>query len=59
MDDPKEKIRGYFAQLFRKVDLQDDTDIFATGFVNSLMAMQLVMRIAQPRLSNLARSLGT
>jgi len=43
MDDPKEKIRGYFAQLFRKVDLQDDTDIFATGFVNSLMAMQLVM----------------
>ncbi|MEK6278960.1 MAG: phosphopantetheine-binding protein [Acidobacteriota bacterium] len=43
MDDPKEKIRGYFARLFRNVDLQDDTDIFATGFVNSLMAMQLVM----------------
>jgi acyl carrier protein len=43
MDEPKEKIRAYFARLFRNVDLQDDTDIFATGFVNSLMAMQLVM----------------
>lgn len=43
MDEPKEKIRAYFARLFRNLDPQDDTDIFATGFVNSLMAMQLVM----------------
>lgn len=43
MDEAKEKIRAYFARLFRNGDLQDDTDIFATGFVNSLMAMQLVM----------------
>jgi acyl carrier protein len=43
MDEAKEKIRAYFARLFRNADLQDDTDIFATGFVNSLMAMQLVM----------------
>ena len=43
MDEAKEKIKAYFARLFRNVDLQDDTDIFATGFVNSLMAMQLVM----------------
>jgi len=43
MDEQKEKIRAYFARLFRNRDLQDDTDIFATGFVNSLMAMQLVM----------------
>ena len=43
MDEAKEKIKAYFARLFRNADLQDDTDIFATGFVNSLMAMQLVM----------------
>jgi methoxymalonate biosynthesis acyl carrier protein len=43
MDEPKQKIRAYFAGLFRNADLKDDTDIFATGFVNSLMAMQLVM----------------
>ncbi|MFZ0322443.1 MAG: acyl carrier protein [Candidatus Sulfotelmatobacter sp.] len=43
MDDAKEKIKAYFARFFRNADLRDDTDIFATGFVNSLMAMQLVM----------------
>ena len=43
MDEPKEKIRAYFARLFRNADLQDDTDIFASGYINSLMAMQLVM----------------
>jgi len=43
MDEVKEKIRVYFARLFHNDHLQDDTDIFASGFVNSLMAMQLVM----------------
>lgn len=43
MDEVKEKIKVYFARLFRSADFQDDTDIFASGFVNSLMAMQLVM----------------
>lgn len=43
MDEPKQKVKAYFARLFRNTDIQDDTDIFATGFVNSLMAMQLVM----------------
>ncbi len=43
MNEAKEKIRAYFGRLFRNADLKDDTDIFATGFVNSLMAMQLVM----------------
>jgi len=43
MDEAKEKIKAYFARLFRNTDLKDDTDIFASGFVNSLMAMQLVM----------------
>lgn len=43
MDSTKEKIKAYFGRLFRNADLQDDTDIFASGFINSLMAMQLVM----------------
>jgi methoxymalonate biosynthesis acyl carrier protein len=43
MDDTKEKIRAYLLRFFRNADLRDDTDIFAAGFVNSLMAMQLVM----------------
>jgi len=43
MDETKDKIRAYLLRFFRNADLQDDTDIFAAGFVNSLMAMQLVM----------------
>lgn len=45
MDEIRERIRAYFARLFRNNHFQDDTDIFASGFVNSLMAMQLVMFI--------------
>jgi methoxymalonate biosynthesis acyl carrier protein len=43
MDKVKEKLRAYFSRIVRGESLQDDTDIFATGFVNSLIAMQLVM----------------
>ncbi len=39
----KTKIRQFLAQHFRNYDLQDDEDIFALGFVNSLFAMQLVL----------------
>lgn len=45
MDATKQKIRGFLARFFRKHELQDDEDIFALGFVNSLFAMQLVMFI--------------
>ncbi len=37
------KIRQFLAQHFRNYELQDDEDIFALGFVNSLFAMQLVL----------------
>jgi methoxymalonate biosynthesis acyl carrier protein len=43
MDKVKEKLRVYFSRIVRGKSLQDDTDIFASGFVNSLIAMQLVM----------------
>lgn len=45
MDATKQKIKTFLARFFRKHELQDDEDIFALGFVNSLFAMQLVMFI--------------
>ncbi len=35
--------RAFLAKFFQNLDLQDDQDIFAMGFVNSLFAMQLVL----------------
>jgi methoxymalonate biosynthesis acyl carrier protein len=43
MDEYKEKIRTFLSRFFRARNLNDDDDIFALGFVNSLFAMQLVM----------------
>jgi acyl carrier protein len=41
MDDRKAKIRQFLAR-FRNQELGDHDDIFALGFINSLLAMQLV-----------------
>jgi methoxymalonate biosynthesis acyl carrier protein len=38
----KKKIKQFLAKFFQNYDLQEDEDIFALGFVNSLFAMQLV-----------------
>lgn len=43
MEGIKIKIRAFLSRFFRKHQLQDDEDIFALGFVNSLFSMQLVM----------------
>jgi methoxymalonate biosynthesis acyl carrier protein len=40
--DNKQQIREFVSRFFRGHDLQDDEDIFASGFVNSMFAMQLV-----------------
>ncbi|HEU0299452.1 MAG TPA: phosphopantetheine-binding protein [Longimicrobium sp.] len=40
--DIKQQIREFVSRFFRGHDLQDGEDIFATGFVNSMFAMQLV-----------------
>jgi len=37
------KIRNFLAQYFGNYELQNDEDIFALGFVNSMFAMQLVL----------------
>ena len=42
MEENKLKIKQFLLRFFRNRDLQDDDDIFAMGFVNSLMALQLV-----------------
>jgi methoxymalonate biosynthesis acyl carrier protein len=42
-EDIKAKTRTFMAKHFQNHDLQDDDDIFALGFVNSLFAMQLVL----------------
>src|SRR5699024_6091544 len=41
-NDRKEKIKQFLSKLVRNHDLQDDEDIFARGFINSLAALQLV-----------------
>ncbi|NTW02300.1 MAG: acyl carrier protein [Oscillochloris sp.] len=41
------QIRAFLQKFIANHALSDDEDIFATGFVNSLFAMQLVMFIEQ------------
>ena len=40
--DNKQQIREFVSRFVRGHDLGDAEDIFATGFVNSMFAMQLV-----------------
>jgi methoxymalonate biosynthesis acyl carrier protein len=47
MEDIKPQVRGFLKQFFRNYDLSDDTDIFASGHVNSLAAMELVLFVEQ------------
>lgn len=42
MRDRKDKIKNFLAKFFRNYELRDEDDIFAMGFVNSLLALQLV-----------------
>jgi len=45
MKEIKDKIKAFLSQFFGDHELQDDDDIFAAGFVNSMFAMQLVLFI--------------
>ena len=42
MNDVQTRVKEFLSRFFRQHDLQPDEDIFALGFVNSLLAMQLV-----------------
>ena len=41
-EERKVRIRKFLERFFRNREIGDDEDIFALGFVNSLLAMQLV-----------------
>jgi acyl carrier protein len=43
MDTVQAKLKEFLSHFFRNHELGVDEDIFASGFVNSLLAMQLVM----------------
>jgi len=42
MDQTQTKIKEFLSRFFKNQDLKPEEDIFALGFVNSLLAMQLV-----------------
>ena len=42
MDQSQLKIKEFLSRFFKNHDLKADEDIFSLGFVNSLLAMQLV-----------------
>lgn len=42
MNDRKSKIKNFLSRYIHNYDLQDETDIFEGGLVNSLFAMQLI-----------------
>jgi len=42
MTEVETRIKTFLSRFFRQHDLQAGEDIFALGFVNSLLAMQLV-----------------
>jgi acyl carrier protein len=42
MDQNQTKIKEFLSRFFKNHELQPEEDIFALGFVNSLLAMQLV-----------------
>lgn len=47
MESNKAKIKQFLSRFFGSHQLQDNEDIFALGFVNSMFAMQLVLFIEQ------------
>jgi acyl carrier protein len=42
MDQVQSRIKEFLSRFFKNHDLKPEEDIFALGFVNSLLAMQLV-----------------
>jgi methoxymalonate biosynthesis acyl carrier protein len=41
--EPRAELRSFLGSRFPQVELADEEDIFALGFVNSLFAMELVL----------------
>lgn len=45
ISDPRLQVREFINARFPDVQIEDEADIFALGFVNSLFAMELVLFI--------------
>jgi acyl carrier protein len=43
MDDVREKLRGFLGKHLRDASFKDNANIFRSGHIDSLFAMQLVM----------------
>lgn len=43
MQQEKARLRDFLLRFIQHPDLHDDEDIFASGFVNSLFALQLIL----------------
>jgi acyl carrier protein len=47
MQEAQSRIKTFLSRFLGNHELDEDEDIFATGFVNSMFAMQLVLFIEQ------------
>ncbi len=47
MMESRAQVRQFVGRFFRGHELRDDEDMFATGYVNSMFAMQLVQFVEQ------------
>ena len=47
-DQNETKVKEFLSRFFKSHDLQPDEDIFALGFVNSLLAMQSPAPLVTP-----------
>lgn len=47
MDERKAKVREFLGRYIKSREIGDGEDFFAAGFVNSLMAMQLIQFLEQ------------
>lgn len=45
IDEIKENLRSFFSRFIADTEINDDDDLFGSGLVNSLFAMQLIMYI--------------
>ena len=46
-NETKERIRSFLCKYLRDTNFEGDTDLFASGLVNSLFAMELVLFVEE------------
>jgi acyl carrier protein len=46
-NEAKKKIRSFLSRYLRETDFEDDRDLFASGLLNSLFAMELVLFVEE------------